>query len=496
MMLAFDSVTDLQVPLAAKVIGDADTAFAGVSTDSREIKAGNLFVALLGERFNGHEFIEQAVSRGSHAVVISEEPITDYKVPALMVADTSLALGRLGALNRLNWQGELVAITGSNGKTTIKEMLGAILDKALLTAANNNNTLGVPLTLLRLSAEHDYAVIEMGTDSPGEIAYSASLAKPSIALLNNIGKAHLAGFGTSENIAREKGTLLEHLSADGIAVLNGDDEFCPLWEELLKTKQRRVIKFGFSDGCDILVSGLTTNNAKISFQLTATEKLLEVLGDNMSKKLPPSKFIGTSIPIDLPLAGVHNAMNATAAFATGCCLGLEPASMVSALAKFDNLSGRLEYIELAEGCFLYDDSYNANPSSMASGLQTLATAGEGDDNIRCLAILGDMYELGDAEIKEHQALGELVAKLKIDGVLVCGKFAAEVIKGYRQINPSDAATKLVQQFASTDELNSHLAQLHRDKPFKQTAFFVKGSRAAAMEDTVRFIIRHLGKSKR
>ena len=476
MILAMSSVVELQVPLAGKLLGDSEVSFAGVSTDSRTVEKGNLFVALRGENHDGHDYVEQAIQGGSSALVVSRDSVGEMaqtSVPVILVGNTSIALGRLGAINRLKWKGELLALTGSNGKTSLKEMLGAIIGKsALLTPANNNNTLGVPMTLLSLSEEHEFAVIEIGTDRPGEIGYSASIAKPSIAIVNNLGKAHLAGFSSHEELAREKGSILTCLNAGGVAIVNGDDEFCPLWQEMAepKIKGDRFIKFGYSPSCDVRLSEVQTQGTKQRFIISLSKKLSTYYPDAMS--VEQEMF--------LPLPGKHNAMNAAAAFAGALCLGFSPKTIAEGLAKFKNVPGRLSFIPLRNGCFLLDDSYNANPHSMMAGLETLA---EFKDK-RIIALLGDMYELGKDELTEHRAIGEFASGLELDHLFTCGNLAQEIGKGYRE----HRGDKNVKSFATIKELKAYLGK----ESFDNTGFLVKASRAAEMDKVADFLRKHIG----
>lgn len=497
MVLAADCLEELRFPLAAKIIGDAKTEFNGVSTDTRSINKGDLFIALSGDKHDGHVFADQAVAEGAAAVVVREE--VPLQVPQLLVDDTGIALGRMGALSRLNWQGQLLAITGSNGKTTVKEMIGTILKHAkteaeiLMTEANHNNTLGVPMTLLKLTEENKYAVIEMGTDSPGEIPYSAALTKPSVAILTNITMAHFAGFGSRENIAREKGSLLEHLIADGLAIINGDDDFCPLWESMAKDKGiMRLLKFGYGETCDLRISNAHNTEKGVAFNIVLSAKAAEIMGsinahnidniDNMDLK---------EISLELPVTGLHNCLNATAAFAACCSIGLTPSNISDALAGFENLKGRLNNLPLSNNCLVLDDSYNANPASMIAALNALNDIA-GDR--KRVAIIGDMFELGDEELAGHRQIGEFAGKLNLDGLLACGSMAEEVIATYHKAVDNNGAinTELVRSFATATEANEYLDDYINQHGFIDTAFLVKGSRGMTMDRSVNFLMGKLG----
>ncbi len=502
MPLMFDKLEELQTPLAGRLIGESGAVFHGINTDTRSIKKGDLFVALVGEKDDGHDFIDNAISKGAAALITSHE--VTAAVPSLVVDDTANALGRMGALSRLGWNGQLAAVTGSNGKTTVKEMLGAILaqdEPTLITAANENNQLGVPLTLLKLSAEHKYAVIELGTDKPGEIAYSASLIKPSVAIINNAGKAHLGGFGSEKSIAEEKGTLLNFLAADGVAVLNADDEYFPVWKDLVVG--RRIIKFGCGEDADVKVENIKQSAKGISFNL--------VFRTSMTQAENSTAFTESKILMKIPLLGKHNAMNAAAACAAAWAMNIEPSVMQQALGDFSPIKGRLDYLALDNDCFLIDDSYNANPVSMEAALRTLVdlqltgTAGieemagtentgtEKTEHINRVAILGDMRELGESSTAEHKKLGELAADLRIDTLLTCGDAAENCLHSFRQSGKQNVEQSAIpsKSFNAAQEVNDYLDKIEPDK-MKATIFLVKGSRAAFMDKVAQHIVHKLG----
>ena len=555
MPLMFDKLEELQTPLAGRLIGENGTVFHGVNTDTRSIKKGDLFVALVGEKDDGHDFIDNAISKGAAALITSHE--VTAAVPSLVVDDTAHALGRMGALSRLGWNGQLTAVTGSNGKTTVKEMLGAILSQdkpTLITADNENNQLGVPLTLLKLSAEHKYAVVELGTDKPGEIAYSASLIKPSVAIINNAGKAHLGGFGDEKSIAEEKGSLLNFLAADGVAVLNADDEYFPVWKDLVVG--RRIIKFGCCEDADVKIEQaehIEQSDKGISFNIVFRTSMAQA--ENYSTLLksntPESKIIESKVLMNIPLLGKHNAMNAAAACAAAWAMNIKPSVMQQALKDFSAIKGRLDYLVLDNGCFLIDDSYNANPVSMEAALRTLAdlqlanAAGieemagtektgtektgtekagtekagtEKMEHINRVAILGNMHELGESSSAEHKKLGELAADLRINTLLTCGDAAENCLHSFRQcfgqrfrqpckqnVKQSDISVKNIpgkntpgkniiesKSFNTPQEVNDYLDEMELDK-MKGTIFLVKGSRASLMEKVAQHVVHKLGK---
>lgn len=458
MLAKFHSLQELKVPLAGQLRGTGAGAFNQVATDSRMLNEGDLFLAIRGEKYDGHDFISHASAKGAAAFIVSRE-ISSTK-PSLLVEDTKLALGRLGALNRLQWPGTLIAVTGSNGKTTIKEMIGAILvrqGKTLITAANENNNFGVPMTLLRLNETYEYAVIEIGADRPGEIDYSAQLAKPQLALLTNVHKSHLSGFGTLDKVAEEKGRLINYIVANGTVILGGDSEYAQLWER--QAKNKKILFFAAArEDADIRLSDFRQETLGIRFQLS--------LGG------------GAGAEFFLPLLGKHNAVNAAAACAVGWTLGVKTSLMQAVLAEFKPPSGRLSRHPLGNGCLLIDDSYNANPASCEAALRMLSDLPWEGGRI---AILADMLELGEKEEEEHRRLGKLAGELRLDGLLTCGRLASLIAKNSGNL-------PLCKVFRDRKSLISYLDK----QKLANMVFVVKGSRGMGMEEVVNFLCHKLG----
>ncbi|HSH28527.1 MAG TPA: UDP-N-acetylmuramoyl-tripeptide--D-alanyl-D-alanine ligase, partial [Thiohalobacter sp.] len=323
----------------------ADARFAGLSTDSRGLERGNLFVALAGERFDGHDYLDQAAAGGAAGALVSTA-VTDL-LPCIRVTDTRLALGGLAAAWRARFDIPLVAVTGSNGKTTVKEMLAAILGvehRVLATRGNLNNDIGVPLTLARLGAVHTAAVIEMGANHPGEIAYLTGLARPTVALITNAGPAHLEGFGSLQGVARAKAEIYDGLGPDGLAVVNRDDAYADYWLE--RVQGRRVMTFGLDPHADV----------------TAQAKPLDV-GQQLSLRTPAGET-----ELRLPLPGRHNALNALAAAAAALGAGASLAAVRSGLQSLRPVGGRLQIHRCADAIGVIDDTYNANPGSVQAAL--------------------------------------------------------------------------------------------------------------------------------
>lgn len=398
-------LSEAAVATGGAVIGE-DVLFTSVSNDSRGDKAGQLFVAMRGERVDGHDFALSAIEHGAAAAMIS------HAVPglpsALLVQDTRRALGDLAAWWRKKFDIPLAAITGSNGKTTVKEMLAAILraaaggeDKVLATVGNLNNDIGLPLTLLKLRAQHRYAVAEMGMNHFGEISYLTGLARPTVALVNNATTAHLGGLGSVAGIAQAKGEIFEGLSADGIAIINADDHFAGYWKSLAAGK--RILTFGVEQPADV----------SASFSLQAEYSDLQL-------KTP----LGAA-SLRLPVAGRHNVCNALAATATAIAMGMPLSHVVEGLAGFGGVKGRLQRKAGIGGAVVIDDTYNANPASMKAAIDVLA-AREG----KKLLVLGDMGELGDDAAAMHAEIGAYARAAGMDALYTLGELSAEMVKAF------------------------------------------------------------------
>jgi UDP-N-acetylmuramoyl-tripeptide--D-alanyl-D-alanine ligase len=353
-----------------------DAAFRGVSTDSRTIEAGALFVALRGERFDGHDFAQAAVERGAAALLVERE--LDHDVPQLVVLDTLHALGDFARWHRGHCRARVIGITGSNGKTSVKTLLAAILEHVGPThvnAGNLNNEIGLPLSLLRLADDARFAVLEMGAGKPGDIDYLARIAHPDIALVNNVAPAHLERMGSEQGVAETKGAIYTALPDDGIAVVNADDRFARYFTQ--RAGARRVVRFGLGEAdvrADHIVPG-------------ATSRFVLEVG-------------GRKLPVALPLAGMHNVQNALAAAALAHAAGATPEQIVAGLESARGVAGRLTRHELEQGVTLIDDSYNANPGSTRAAIDTLAL-----EPGRRWLVLGTMAELGPDGERLHAEVG-------------------------------------------------------------------------------------------
>ncbi|EEW3326717.1 UDP-N-acetylmuramoyl-tripeptide--D-alanyl-D-alanine ligase [Escherichia albertii] len=425
----------------------ADIALDAVTTDTRKLTPGCLFVALKGERFDAHDFADQAKAGGAGALLVSR-PL-DIDLPQLIVKDTRLAFGQLAAWVRQQVPARVVALTGSSGKTSVKEMTAAILSQCgntLYTAGNLNNDIGVPMTLLRLTPEYDYAVIELGANHQGEIAWTVSLTRPEAALVNNLAAAHLEGFGSLAGVAKAKGEIFTGLPENGIAIMNADNNDWLNWQSVIGS--RKVWRF-------------SPNAANSDF--TATNIHVTSHGTEFTLQTPTG-----SVDVLLPLPGRHNIANALAAAALAMSVGATRDAIKAGLANLKAVPGRLFPIQLAENQLLLDDSYNANVGSMTAAVQVLAEM----PGYRVL-VVGDMAELGAESEACHVQVGEAAKAAGIDRVLSVGK----------QSHAIGAASGVGEHFADKTALIAHLKTLIAEQ--QVITILVKGSRSATMEEVVR-----------
>lgn len=448
------SLEQVRERLQGNLVGD-DRAFAQVVTDSRKCAAGDLFVALRGEHFDGHTFAAD-ISESQAAAVMVERNVA-AKVSQLIVRDCVEALGLLGRMNRERFQGPVVAITGSNGKTTVKEMVAAILSRqgqVCWTQGNLNNHLGVPLSLLRLSEAHQYGVFELGANHKGEIAYTVQLAQPDVAILNNAGDAHLEGFGSHQGIAEGKGEIIAGLPAQGIAILNRTSDYYDYWTTLVGG--RKQLSFGWNGAADVFATDVTCAESFSEFNLHVPGRVLWVR---------------------LPLAGRHNVLNALAAAAATYALGVSPETIIAGLADVKTVGGRLRQCQTPEGALVIDDTYNASPASMKAGIDVLASLPG-----KRIAILGHMAELGDFAPQSHREIGAY-ARGRVDELWVMGQWAADYANGY-----GSDCVKLADVNEAVDRLKPCLAP--------RLAVLVKGSRSARMERVVNGILHNTNNTER
>ncbi|EGW54669.1 UDP-N-acetylmuramoyl-tripeptide--D-alanyl-D-alanine ligase [Candidatus Endoriftia persephonae] len=425
-----------------------ERSFGAVSTDTRTLQPGDLYVALKGPNFDGHEFLYEAELRGAVAALVSER--TTAHLPLILVDDTRLALGRLAAAWRQAFPVPLVAVTGSNGKTTVKEMLAAILSqrgKVLATQGNLNNDIGMPLTLLRQQDEA-FAVIEMGANHPGEIAVLSGIARPDVALITSAGAAHLEGFGTLDGVAKAKGEIIQGLTDDGTLVLNRDDAYFPFWQK--QAEGRRLLTFG------------THPEAQLRLDAEAAETRWEADGFIVHA---PLFYQDTELQLKLALGGRHNLINAAAAAAAAIALGASEKDVVAGLAGMRPVKGRLQ-TRMAAGVRLIDDSYNANPDSVSVAIELLAQA----PGQRWL-VLGDLAELGQGAVRLHRQIGEQAQRAGIDVLWSVGELSREA---------SVAFAGAGRHFEDREAL----AEALREGAASGDTILIKGSRSAGMEQVV------------
>jgi UDP-N-acetylmuramoyl-tripeptide--D-alanyl-D-alanine ligase len=433
---------DVATLTGGRLIG-ADGEIAGMIHDSRSVRPGNLFVALPGSHSDGHDFVAQAASAGAGAALVTRE--LDVDLSQILVPDVLTAMGQVAAGWRRQLDLTVIGVTGSNGKTTVKEMITAILSEqapTLATKGNYNNEIGLPLTLSRLDARHRYAVLEMGASRPGDIRYLASLARPDIGVVTNAASAHLEGFGSLEGVARTKGELFQSLPEEGMAVINTDDAYYSLWRELSEHCQH--LGFGFSDQADVRGQDL----------------------DGGARITTPAG----SVDLRLKLPGRHNLMNAMAAMAVATHLGIPPAQSAAALGKLQSLPGRFQVHRSGAGWCLIDDTYNANPASLYAGLVVLANM-PGEDWL----VLGDMAELGPDSEKLHAEMGRSAVDLGVRRLFCIGQ-------------ASQAAAAAFGPGAMHFESHKALCEALSEALKPGVNCLVKGSRSMAMERVVDVLI--------
>jgi UDP-N-acetylmuramoyl-tripeptide--D-alanyl-D-alanine ligase len=447
--------------------GSPDAVFAGVSIDSRTVGAGDLFVAIAGPHHDGHDHVAGALAAGAAGCLIARGRKLpdgfDERRVALAADDTTRALGDLAAGHRARFAGPVVAVTGSNGKTSTKEMCAAILDvggPCLRTQGNLNNQYGLPLTLLRRSDAHASVVVELGTNHPGEIARLTEIARPTVGVITNVGTAHIEFLGSREGIAREKGDLVAGLATGGVAVLNADD---PLVLSQAERTRARILRFGRGRDADVRAEDVSWRDGAFELRVAAPEGV-----------------------VDVRVAGLGEAtvMNALAASAAALAAGASPADLARGLAEYRPLHGRLEPVALPGDVLVIDDTYNANPQSLEVALRELAT-GAACARGRHVAVIGDMGELGPETSAAHRAAGSLAAQLGIDHVYAVGAQAALVADGARS---AGLAADRIHAYAEWEPAAEALTLSLRPGD----RVLVKGSRSMRMERIVERIAAAAG----
>ena len=426
---------------------EQNVIFTGISHDTRTLLPGNLFIAIKGERRDGHDLIIEAANRGAAAALISH-PVSLPLLPCLQVPDTIQALGDIVAFWRQSFSLPVAAVTGSNGKTTVKNMLASIFRAATLpdteavlaTSGNLNNTIGLPLTLAGLGPEHRYAVVEMGMNQFGEIARLSAIARPTLAVITNAASSHLSGVGGNiAGVAKAKGEIFTGLAANGTAILNADDPYYDYWRQLVGAA------------------------ANLSFGL---EKTADVTATYTGRPALECRTPNGILPLEIPLPGRHNVMNALAATAAALAAGISPTAIQQGIATVQSAKGRMEQHFLPNGVRLIDDTYNANPFSLRAAVAILATC-PGEK----ILILGDMRELGPEEVALHTEAGKHIASTHIDRLITYGTLTEHT---------SRAFGKEAKHFSSHAELLFALRPLLK----KGVTVLIKGSRSMEMDKIV------------
>lgn len=443
-------LSQVAAAVGGRLLG-SDIGLSGVSTDTRASAPGQLFIALRGERFDAHDFLAPAVASGVSALLVADESKLPPGVPAVVVADTRLALGRLAAAWRAGFSLPVIAVTGSNGKTTTKEMIAAILKAqfgaaVLATRGNLNNDIGLPLTLLGLDETHRAAVIEMGMNHPGEIAYLAPLGAPDVALVTNAQRAHLEGMGDMDEVAREKGCIFAGLRASGVAVVNVDDCYGETWRAMAAPHAVRT--FGIDHAADVHGT-VRQHGLETELELSAPEGR-------------------ASLRLRIP--GRHNARNAVAAAAACLAAGIPLAAVVAGLEAFSGVKGRLQRRAGKNGAEILDDTYNANPDSVRAGIDVLAsTIG------RKLLVLGDMGEIGEASGQYHDEIGGYAKSQGIDRLFALGDAAQQAVRNFGEG---------ARHYCNLEKL---LGAVEKELG-PETTVLVKGSRFMKMERVVEALV--------
>ncbi len=428
----------------------ADVAVSNINTDSRTVRPGELFLALIGENFDGHEFIDQAIANGAAAVLVSK-PVS-VKVPVIMVEDTLWAYGQIAALHRSKFKIPMVGITGSCGKTSVKSMITSILQqsaKVLSPPGSYNNEIGLPKTLLELTAEHEFAVLEMGARNVGDIKYLMELVNPNVTVINNVAPVHTETFGDVDGIAAAKGEIYEYLQPHGTAVVNVDDVYAPYW--LSKLQTQKIITFGLECTADITCAYILEEHHRIRFELVTDIGMIEV---------------------HLALLGLHNVLNALAAAAVARALDISLQDIKSGLETTQAVTRRMELKNGLHKSKVIDDSYNANPVAMQYAIDLLAK-----QQGRKIMVIGDMLELGQQAAEQHKQLGRNAKIAGIDVLLGFGELAQLAITEFG--SPG-------QFYTDKNELITDLStMLHAD-----TVVLVKGSNGMRLNEVVNAILEN------
>lgn len=441
-----------------------------INTDTRSIAQGDVFLALRGDNFDGHHYLQQAQNKGAVAAIIDQDYVQSAgaslpeDLPLLVVNDTLLALGQSAQWNRNKFTGPLIAITGSAGKTSVKSMVShmmKLLGDCWATPGNFNNHVGAPLTLLGLEPQHKSAVIELGASAEGEIAYTAQFAQPDVAIITNVSGAHLEGFGNIETIMRTKGEIIDALSADGCAVLNADDVFYADW--LLRAGSRNILSFGIQNYADVMAQNIICDENGSRFNVVYKQQVQ---------------------PCEIPLLGQHNILNALSAIAAGLSLGLTLKAITDQLRTLPMVDGRLQWVEGEGQIRILNDSYNASPASVKAAIDVLALWKE-----KAWLVLGDMAELGEDSAAIHTEMGEYAQQKGIANFVATGSACRYAVEAFERTQFTDLKTESVaEELANRNahwfEQQSELLNYINENKQPGQVFLVKGSRSAGMDKIV------------
>lgn len=482
-MMASFSLTELALALSANMSASehhANIQAQRINTDTRTLKAGDVFVALRGDHFDGHDYLKQAQQSGAVAAIVDQRFVEESQLqlkslhkqsadslPLLIVPDTLLALGQASLWNRKKFTGPLVAITGSAGKTSVKSMTShmmQLIGDCWATPGNFNNHIGVPLTLLGLEPQHKAAVIELGASAEGEIAYTSQFAKPDVVIITNVSSAHLEGFGSIETIMRTKGEIIDSLSQDGCAVLNADDAFYADW--VLRAGARQVLSFGMQNYADVMAKNAICDENGCQFDVVYQGK----------------NGIEYIQPCHIPLLGKHNVLNALSAIAAGLTLGLTLEKIIKQLATLPMVDGRLQWVDGEDQTRILNDSYNASPASVKAAINVLALWKD-----HAWLVLGDMAELGEDSAAIHAEIGEYAQQKGIANFVATGPACRNAIKAFEQSFDENNKTRKkpgVNQKSHWFEKQSELLKYINENKQPSQVFLVKGSRSAGMDKVV------------
>lgn len=433
-----------------------------INTDTRTIQQGDIFLALRGDHFDGHDYLEQAQKSGAVAAIVDAQYVAGKdSLPLLVVANTLQALGQASLWNRQKFTGSLIAITGSAGKTSVKSMAShmmTLLGDCWATPGNFNNHIGAPLTLLGIEPQHKAAVIELGASAEGEIAYTAQFAQPDVVIITNVSSAHLEGFGSIETIMRTKGEIIDSLAESGCAVLNADDVFYADW--VVRAGQRQVISFGIENYADVMAKNIICDTRGSRFDVVY-----------QSQNVKPQ-----AVACEIPLLGQHNVLNALSAIAAGLALGLELEKIAAQFKTLPMVDGRLQWVDGEGQIRILNDSYNASPASVKAAIDVLALWKE-----KAWLVLGDMAELGDDSAAIHAEIGEYAQQKGIAHFVATGTACRDAVEAFTQtLANEEVANRNAHWFKQQCELLNYINE-HKQPG---QVFLVKGSRSAGMDKVV------------